>query len=109
MRELEHFQNLVEMFFRRASRKQDAPFLSVKQERRWRTLSWEETAGQVGRLAVALRRIGLHTGDRVMLVSENRPEWCIPELAIMAGACVNRTAPTGTAAPPPPQALWDWG
>src|SRR5580765_7372414 len=71
MRELEHFQNLVEMFFRRASRKQDAPFLSVKQEGRWRALSWEETAGQVGRLAVGLRRLGLHAGDRVMLVSEN--------------------------------------
>ena len=94
MRELEHFQNLVEMFFRRASRKQDAPFLSVKQEGRWRTLSWEETAGQVGRLAVALKRIGLHTGDRVMLVSENRPEWCIADLAIMAVGCITVPAYT---------------
>ncbi|WP_375393714.1 AMP-dependent synthetase/ligase, partial [uncultured Sphingomonas sp.] len=33
-------------------------------------------------------------GDRVMLVSENRPEWCLSDLAIMAAGCV--TVPTYT-------------
>jgi long-chain acyl-CoA synthetase len=39
-----------------------------------------------------LRRMGLQPGDRVMLVSENRPEWCIADLAIMTAGCV--TVPT---------------
>ena len=42
----------------------------------------------------ALKRIGLNRGDNVMLVSENRPEWCIADLAIMAAGCV--TVPTYT-------------
>ncbi|MFX6834687.1 AMP-binding protein, partial [Acinetobacter baumannii] len=33
-------------------------------------------------------------GDRVALVSENRPEWCIADLAIMAAGLV--TVPTYT-------------
>ncbi|MEO7689482.1 MAG: AMP-dependent synthetase/ligase, partial [Sphingomonas sp.] len=38
--------------------------------------------------------IGLVPGDRVMLVAENRPEWCISDLAIMAAGCI--TVPTYT-------------
>jgi long-chain acyl-CoA synthetase len=38
--------------------------------------------------------MGLKRGDRVMLVSENRPEWCIADLGIMAAGCI--TVPTYT-------------
>ncbi|HYI64375.1 MAG TPA: long-chain fatty acid--CoA ligase, partial [Allosphingosinicella sp.] len=92
MRELEHFTNLVAMFFARAGEKGDAPFLWAKIEGEWRSVSWREAAEKVARLAAALRAIGLAKGDRVMLVSENRPEWLISDLAIMAAGCV--TVPT---------------
>jgi long-chain acyl-CoA synthetase len=88
-RELEHFPNLVAMFFARAAEKGEAPFLWAKKEGQWRSISWGETAEQVASLAAALRRIGLRRGDLVMLVSENRPEWCIADLAIMAAGCVS--------------------
>ncbi len=84
MRALEHFPNLVTMFFTRAREKGDAPFLWAKREGQWRSISWREAAEQVAALATALRRIGLFRGDRVMLGSENRPEGCIAVLAIMA-------------------------
>ena len=45
-------------------------------------------------LAASLKGLDLHPGDRVMLVSENRPEWLISDLAIMAAGCV--TVPTYT-------------
>ena len=92
MRELEHFPNLVAMFFSRAREKGDAPFLWAKIEGEWRSTAWRETAEKVARLAAALRAIGLAKGDRVMLVSENRPEWLVSDLAIMAAGCV--TVPT---------------
>jgi long-chain acyl-CoA synthetase len=94
MRTLEHFPNLVTMFFTRAREKGDAPFLSVKRDGAWVATSWAEAARQVASLANALTAIGLKPGDRVMLVSENRPEWCIGDLAIMAAGCV--TVPTYT-------------
>jgi long-chain acyl-CoA synthetase len=94
MRELEHFPNVVAMFFARVSEKGDAPFLWAKQGGAWRSISWAEAAGKVAGLAAALKGLGLERGDRVMLVAENRPEWLISDLAIMAAGCV--TVPTYT-------------
>ncbi|MBV9882320.1 MAG: AMP-binding protein, partial [Sphingomonadaceae bacterium] len=94
MRQFEHFPNLVAMFFTRAREKGDAPFLWAKKQGEWRSLSWREVADKVAKLAAALQRLGLERGDRVMLVSENRPEWLISDLAIMAAGCV--TVPTYT-------------
>jgi long-chain acyl-CoA synthetase len=92
MRQLERFPSLVAMFFARAAEKGDAPFLWAKKDGTWRATSWAEAARQVASLASGLRAIGLKPGDRVMLVAENRPEWCISDLAIMAAGCV--TVPT---------------
>ena len=86
--ELEHFPNLVTMFFTRAAEKGDAPFLWAKSKGEWRSISWREAAEQVARLSASLKELGLNRGDRVMLVSENRPEWLISDLAIMAAGCV---------------------
>jgi long-chain acyl-CoA synthetase len=91
-RQLEHFPNLVSMFLTRAAEKGDQPFLWAKRGGAWQPTSWREAAGQVAALAESLARIGLQRGDRVMLVSENRPEWLIADLAIMAAGCV--TVPT---------------
>ncbi|MFN3423647.1 MAG: AMP-dependent synthetase/ligase [Novosphingobium meiothermophilum] len=86
------FPNLVAMFLDRADARGDAPFLSAKQNGQWQAISWAEAARQVCVLAEALRGLGLNPGDRVALVSENRPEWCIADHAIMAAGLV--TVPT---------------
>ncbi|HEX8217021.1 MAG TPA: long-chain fatty acid--CoA ligase [Allosphingosinicella sp.] len=94
MRQLEYFPNLVAMFFTRASEKGDAPFLWSKSGGEWRPITWRAAAQEVVRLASALQRLGLSRGDRVMLISENRPEWLIADLAIMAAGCVSVPAYT---------------
>ena len=93
-RQLEPFPNLVTMFLTRAAEKGDQPFLWAKRDGEWRATSWREAARQVAALAESLKRIGLQRGDRVMLVSENRPEWLMADLGIMAAGCV--TVPTYT-------------
>ncbi|MFC3670801.1 AMP-dependent synthetase/ligase [Novosphingobium pokkalii] len=86
--------NLVSLFLARAAEQGEAPFLSAKREGAWVAQSWRAVADQVCLLAQALRGLGLNPGDRVMLVSENRPEWCIADIAIMAAGLV--TVPTYT-------------
>jgi len=92
MRQIERFPNLVTMFFKRAKQGGDRPFLWAKKDREWTPTSWSEAADTVARLAGALKRLGLQPGDRVMLVSENRPEWLMADFAIMAAGCI--TVPT---------------
>ncbi len=93
-RTFEHFPNLVTMFFTRAQEKGDAPFLWHKENGAWTSISWKIAAQQVASLAASLKSLGMVRGDRVMLVAENRPEWCIADLGIMAAGCV--TVPTYT-------------
>jgi len=94
LQDIDGAQNLVALFFRRADEKGDAPFLGHKTGGQWVTQSWRSAAEHVCLLAEALRGMGLEDGDRVALVSENRPEWCIADLAIMAAGCI--TVPTYT-------------
>jgi len=86
---MEQFPNLVAMFLKRAEERSDKPFLWAKRDGAWQSTSWKQAADQVASLAAALKALGLKPGDRVMIVSENRPEWCIADLAIMAAGCVS--------------------
>ena len=86
--------NLVALFLARADEMGARPFLWAKRDGVWHSLNWDEAARQVCLVAEALRALGLKDGDRVMLVSENRPEWCLSDLAVMAAGCI--TVPTYT-------------
>jgi long-chain acyl-CoA synthetase len=86
--------NLVSLFLSRAAELGEQPMLWAKRDNRWQSISWAEAARQVCLIAESLRRMGLDDGDRVMLVSENRPEWCLADLGIMAAGCVTVPAYT---------------
>lgn len=89
MRAFETFPNLVTMFFTRAAELGDRPMLWRKTEGQWQALSWAEVARQVASMAQALKDLGLRPGETVVLVSENRPEFCIADLAIMAAGGIS--------------------
>jgi long-chain acyl-CoA synthetase len=86
--------NLAAMFFDWAAKKGDRPFLWVKRAGRYQPISWREAASQVTALARGLRSLGIARGDRVGVVSENRPEWMIADFAIMALGAVTVPAYT---------------
>ncbi len=86
--------NLVALFLSRADELGDKPFLTAKRGGTWQSISWAEAARQVCLVSESLRNMGLKKGDRVVLVSENRPEWCIADLAIMAAEMVTVPAYT---------------
>ena len=94
LQDIDGAPNLVALFLKRADQKGGAPFLGHKAGGKWVTQSWRSAAEHVVLLAEAMRAMGLEDGDRVALVSENRPEWCIADLAIMAAGCI--TVPTYT-------------
>src|SRR5439155_11898828 len=67
-----------------ARKRVDRPFLWAKHDGRYRKVSWGEAIDQVDRLGRSLAALGIEPGDRVALISENRPEWVIADLAIMS-------------------------
>jgi long-chain acyl-CoA synthetase len=83
-RKAETWPNLVAMFFDQVEKGGEAPFLWAKDEGQYSSRTWREAAMQVSELARGLISLGVEKGDRVLLVSENRPEWLIADVAIMA-------------------------
>ena len=87
-------RSLVGLFLSRADERGEKPFLTAKRGGKWTCVSYAEAAKTVCLLAENLRKMGLKDGDRVVIVAENRPEWCIADLAIMAAGCITTPAYT---------------
>ena len=90
-------RNLVDLLINQANQYHGRAALRVKRGARYQDISWNEFLEQVMRISEALRRSGIHTGDRVAIYSENRPEWAFADLAILAlGAVVVPVYPTAS-------------
>jgi long-chain acyl-CoA synthetase len=73
---------LNHVFFAAAERNLDRAMLS-RQHGKWREISSSDWSAQVAATAHALRNWGLRQGDRVAILSENRPEWTVADFAIL--------------------------
>jgi len=62
--------------------------VSEKRGGKWIHISAAEFAGRVRHIALGLADAGIRPGDRVALISENRPEWSIADLAILSACAV---------------------
>lgn len=70
----------------------DRPMLHSWQGGGWVGLPWGAFVQQVAAVSAGLAAAGVQAGDRVLLVSENRPEFLIADVAIMCMGAV--TVPT---------------
>ena len=90
----DNWQNLPQVFYEKAAELGDAPLFWAKRYESWQSTSWAQARDEVTALARGLRAAGVARGDRVLLVSENRPEWGIADLAIMAAGAITVPAYT---------------
>jgi long-chain acyl-CoA synthetase len=56
---------------------------------RWESLSTDDVAGRIRRLALALRDLGLVPGDRVGILSHTRLEWTLTDFALVMARLVS--------------------
>ena len=83
--ELNKINSLVELFFKKyeeISTSSDQKFLKWLKDNQKKFLTWAEVEIKVKALSEYLKK-DLSKGDRCVLLSENRPEWLIADLAIM--------------------------
>ena len=76
--------NLAAMMFGLARGWPGRPMLRHWRDEAWHGVSWGEFARRAASAARGLRALGVSAGDRVLIVSENRPEVPIAETALMA-------------------------
>jgi long-chain acyl-CoA synthetase len=82
---------LNQLFFE-AVEKYDRPnALQVKIGERWEAISHRTLADRVRRTALGLRELGLRPGDRVAILSENRPEWAVADYACLTARLIDVT------------------
>src|ERR1700753_4127410 len=62
----------------------DKPMLRAWRDGRWHSITWGEFGRMAASCARHLRAAGVEAGDRVVIVSEKRPEYPIAETALMA-------------------------
>ena len=80
----DNFNSVVSLFNQQCKELKDSPYLWRKVEGKFLSLSWLEVQKKVNALAKGLISLGILKGDRVVILSENRPEWQIADLAIMS-------------------------
>ena len=80
----DNYNNIVSMFFEKSKEMKDKPYLWKKNNNEFESLSWRNVELLVKSIARSLIGLGVLKGDRVVILSENRPEWQIADLAIMS-------------------------
>ena len=75
--------NLFEIFLENYKKNQNKDFLHFLENGRYKPLKWEETNQKINSLSNFFSENNVIKGDRILLVSENRPEWLISDLAII--------------------------
>lgn len=71
----------------RRNNKTDA--LAYKAGDVWHRISGADAIARIKRIALGLARLGVKAGDRVAIISENRPEWSLTDIAILSLRAVN--------------------
>jgi long-chain acyl-CoA synthetase len=73
---------LKDLLERNAEKYRDQVAFQMKQGDGYRQITFGQAAELVRKVQAALVKFGVRSGDRVVLISENRPEWGISYLAI---------------------------
>jgi long-chain acyl-CoA synthetase len=63
--------------------------LNHKVDGQWVNITAESFVERVKKIALGLAALGIRPGDRIALLSENRPEWSIADLAILSLGAIN--------------------
>ena len=85
------FDTINTRFAEAARKYPDRPALSAKSHgsKTWETLTYQQLSDKVRQIALGLRALGIEPGDRVALLSENRIEWAVADLATLAAGGVS--------------------
>ena len=84
-------QTVCDIFYRSVDTYRKPEHLKYKKDGAWRAISSEELRAAVEETSMGLRALGIGRGDKVAILSENRPEWTIADLATLCAGAADAT------------------
>jgi long-chain acyl-CoA synthetase len=91
---LKEFNNLTDLFFYQSEKQNHKDiFLQWLNKANRKKFTWSETEDSIYKFSKVLKEY-VKEGDRVLLVSENRPEWFISDLSVMLSNAITVPAYT---------------
>jgi long-chain acyl-CoA synthetase len=91
----EESATLLEMFTRRVEATPDRVAFRIKQDDRWVETTWRESMDQARAIASFLVGLGVDKGEKIAIIGDTCPKWCISDLAgLLAGAVTVGAYPT---------------
>ncbi|MBI4314010.1 MAG: long-chain fatty acid--CoA ligase [Candidatus Omnitrophica bacterium] len=81
-------QTIPALFFHQMRVYGQRTFCQVKRQGVYQSISWQALAQDVESLGRAFMEFGIKPRDRIALLSENRPEWAIADLAALSVGAV---------------------
>jgi long-chain acyl-CoA synthetase len=82
-------QTVCQIFYRSVDHFRKAEHLKYRAPEGWKGISSEELRVAVEETSMGLRELGVGAGDRVAILSENRPEWAFADLATLCAGAVD--------------------
>jgi len=80
---LKEFNSLIDLYFYQAKKQSSQSiFLEWLNPKNKVKFTWEDTSSNIYKMAATIKE-NIKDGDRCLLISENRPEWLITDIAIM--------------------------
>jgi len=77
-------ETLNQVFLNTVKKYPKENFILYKEKGKYKGISTQEFKNMVEEFSLGLRELGLSKNDKIILLSENRPEWIISDLAILA-------------------------
>lgn len=82
-------RTLCDFFFANVDARSYADALSVRRAGAWERIPTAEVSRAVEEVAMGLRALGLERGEKIALLSENRPEWLMVDYAALCLGAVS--------------------
>ena len=86
---MEEIRTLCDLYFHNVDHLKRPDALMLKRKGLWEVVSTDELASTVEAVSCGLMDLGVKPGDKVLLLSENRPEWLVADYGILTAGAIN--------------------
>ncbi|HEX9189673.1 MAG TPA: long-chain fatty acid--CoA ligase [Vicinamibacteria bacterium] len=84
-------QTVCDIFYRSVDTYRKPEHLKYRRDGAWHAVSSQELCAAVEETSMGLRALGVGKGDKVAILSENRPEWAFADFATLCAGAADAT------------------